>query len=141
MLCLVAAIISVSGVFSTSIATLLAIAYAAYLILYAGSVGLPALGILWIQAIDFSRGPLEVSEFTPGTVEVGGFSFSLPLSGLILMNARVFIEWVFRPRTFLNSRWLTMSFFLWVILFALTAISAGWGSFLENSNWTQPLRA
>jgi O-antigen ligase len=140
-LCLIAVLISSIGFVSPQAAKALSIVFSAFLIAWANPLGLPALAILWIQAIDFCIGTNGVEVELPGAIFVAGFPLTLSLATLFFITTRVLWEWLVRPKTFGRSRWLTLSFMLWLAFFLITLASGFMGKSLGHTNWTQPLRA
>lgn len=138
--CAVAAFISILGFLSPQLSTVLSIAMAVFLILRADPAGLPALSILWIQAIEFTKGAVPGPDDLPGAVWLFGFPLTLPLVALAALTARVLWESVRRQETFARTRRQKIMLFLWLLLFTVTVISAALGKGAGNSNWTQPLR-
>lgn len=141
LLCVLAAGISGLGFVSPLTSTVLSSTFAASLIFWANPSGLPALAILWIQAVDFGGAAYEPEQQFVNAVFIAGSPLTLQLITLFAITIRSLFEWCIHSQTFGHSRWILRSFMLWLLFFQITIISALWGRSLGNQNWTQPLRA
>ncbi len=141
LLCVLAAGISGLGFVSPLTSTVLSITFAAFLIFWANPVGLPALAILWIQAVAFGGAVYDPEQQFANAVSIAGLHLTLQLFTLFGITIRSLFEWFFHPQTFGHSRWILRSFALWLLFFLITVISALWGKNSGYVNATEPLRA
>ncbi len=92
VLCILAVVCSGIGFALPLTSTILSIVFAGFLILWANPLGLPALAILWIRAVDFSPGALVGEEqILPDTVYLAGYPLSLQLFTLGCMTVCVLL--------------------------------------------------
>lgn len=141
VLCFTAAGISASGFAFPLASTLMSIGFAAFLIFWANPIGLPALAVLWVQAVSFGGGAYQAQSEFDNAVIIAGFPVTLQLFTLVWMTMRAMVEWIAHRKTFAHRAWVRRSILLWSVFAVITLLSAIWGRSSGFSNWTQPLRA